>query len=101
MICMVVMMNSLSCALSQRLASVPSSPHVCRQTDNPPRRDRKPQNSRPRARKCQEYKKKSTEVEGIQGSGPQIVFWGAFSPNSPDHGDLRAVSPPPLINIKM
>jgi hypothetical protein len=44
-----------------------------------------------------------TEVEGIQGTGPQIVFWGAVSPKSPDHGDhppsappLRVASYPPI-----
>ena len=40
----------------------------------------------------------NNEVEGIQGAGPQILFGGAGSPKSPDHGDnppLLAVSPPP------
>jgi hypothetical protein len=41
-------------------------------------------------------KARDIEVEGIQGSGPQIVFWGDFSPNSPDHGDNPPPCPSPL-----
>ena len=46
---------------------------------------------------------RSNEVQGIQGTGPQIVFGGAVSPKSPDHGDhpppappLRIISPPSI-----
>ena len=51
--------------------------------------------------------KEDTEVEGIQGAGPQIVFWGAVSLKVTYHGDhppypLPSVSSPlpSLINIK-
>jgi hypothetical protein len=40
---------------------------------------------------CLTYVETETEVEGIQGAGPQICIWGAGSPKSPDHGD----NPPP------
>ncbi len=51
----------------------------------------------------------SSEVEGIQGAGPEIFIWGAGSPKSLDHGDydypppvpaLRVISPPPLMEMK-
>ena len=45
----------------------------------------------------------SSEVEGIQGSCPQILFGGGWLPKITYHGDnppiahpLRAVSPPPI-----
>ena len=49
-----------------------------------------------------------TEVEGILGGWPPILYLGAGSPKSPDYGDfsppippLPDVSPLPLINIKI
>jgi len=40
------------------------------------------------------YDTRSNEVEGIQGADPLIVFLGAGSPKSPDHGDNLPPSPP-------
>jgi len=43
-----------------------------------------------------------SDVEGIQGSRPQILFWGGWLPKIAHHGDnpplahpLHAISPPP------